>query len=171
VTPSNPPLGAAPTPGTSVEPAGPAGLTHGCARCGAPVPVDVGLCDRCNPLGLRDVSASQVHGTVVFGFLVAVVLLALGARMAVSGVGPFPASVAAVEAAANGLAVSVTVTNEGSATAQTTCRVSDAEDRGGGTSAFVLSPRLEPGQTTTFTRTVTELGTDVIDLVVECRTP
>ena len=56
-------------PGTRARrrraPPGPKPLTHPCVRCGAPVPLDVGLCERCNPLGLRDSSASQVHGTVV----------------------------------------------------------------------------------------------------------
>ena len=30
-------------------------LTHACVRCGAPVGLGVGLCENCNPLGLRDV--------------------------------------------------------------------------------------------------------------------
>ena len=42
-------------------------LTHACVRCGAPVAIDVGLCERCNPLGLRDSSASQVHGIAIGG--------------------------------------------------------------------------------------------------------
>lgn len=146
---------------------------HGCARCGAQVPIDVGLCETCNPLGLRDVSASQVHGTVFIAVLVAFVLLAFAARAVMSGVGPFPSTLDGVvpAAAAGGLEVTLTVTNEGSAEGQTTCRVSDAADRGGGRSGFLLSPRLAPGETRTFSGTVTELGTEVRELVVECRTP
>jgi hypothetical protein len=133
--------------------------------------MDVGLCEECNPLGLRDVSASQVHGTVIIAVLVGFVLLAIFARLAVTGVGPFVSTVAPAEAVAGGLHVTLTVTNEGSATGQTTCRVTDAADRGSGPAAFVLSPRMEPGETVTFDQTVTELGTVVRPLKVECRTP
>ncbi|MDH5243891.1 MAG: MMPL family transporter [Chloroflexota bacterium] len=131
----------------------------------------VGLCERCNPLGLRDASASQVHGTVFIGVVIAFVLLALVARAAVTGVGPFPAVLDSVAPAAGGLEVTISVTNGGSAASQTTCRLTTAANRGGDASAFVLSPNLEPGQTTTFTRVVTELGTQDADLVVDCRTP
>ena len=52
-------------PATPAQPASTApALTHPCARCGAPVALDVGLCERCNPLGLKDSASSQVHGTV-----------------------------------------------------------------------------------------------------------
>lgn len=145
--------------------------THGCARCGRPVAIGVGLCEECNPLGLRDVSASQVHGTVVVAVLVGFLLLALFARMALTGLGPFPATIDAVAPAADGLAVTITVTNEGTASGQTTCRVVDPLDRGVGPQAFVLSPQLEGGQTTTFTKTVTQLGTEVRTLSVDCRAP
>jgi hypothetical protein len=86
----------------------------------------------------------------------------------VAGVGPFPATVDAVEAASGGLAVTLTVRNEGAA-GQTTCRVSREDAAGGG--AVVLAPRLEAGEQRTFQRTVTELGTTVRPLVVSCRTP
>ena len=35
-----------------------------CVRCGAPVSLQTALCERCNPLGLAQPSASQAHGTV-----------------------------------------------------------------------------------------------------------
>ena len=68
-----------------------AGVTHPCARCGAPVPLDVGLCERCNPLGLKDAASSQVHGTVFLAVGLAVVALAVIAHFAVAGIGPFAA--------------------------------------------------------------------------------
>jgi hypothetical protein len=131
----------------------------------------VGLCETCNPLGLRDVSASQVHGTVIITVLIGFVILALLARMAVNGLGPFPATLDAVVPAGAGLEVTLTVTNEGTAAGTTTCRVSDAADRGGGRSAFVLSPQLGPSETRTFQAVVTEFGGEVRELVVECRQP
>lgn len=153
------------------EPPSTPGRTHPCVRCGDPVPLDVGLCERCNPLGLKDSSASQVHGTVVIAIVLAIVGLALVGRLALAGVGPFTA--AFVSAAPDGaaLAVTVTVTNEGSGAGQTTCRVSDPLDRTGAPSAFVLSPRIEPGQTVTFTKRVSELGSEVRDLEITCRAP
>ena len=131
----------------------------------------VGLCERCNPLGLRDVSASQVHGTVFITVIIAFVLLAIVARFAVTGLGPFPATIDAVVPVGDALRVTLTVTNQGSASGQTTCRVTTASNQGGDPSAFVLSPNLDPGQTVTFGQTITEVGTRDTDLTIECRTP
>ncbi len=131
----------------------------------------VGLCERCNPLGLRDVSASQVHGTVFLGVLGAFVLLAIVARLAVTGIGPFPVKVDGVVPAAAGLEVTLTVTNEGDAEGQTTCRIIAASNRGGGPAAFMLSPAIAPGASVTFSQVVTGLGTEVTDVVAECRAP
>ena len=131
----------------------------------------IGLCERCNPLGLRDSAASQVHGTVFVTVVIAIVLLLVGARLSIAGSGPYPASISAAKPTADGLAVTVTVTNEGSTAGQTTCRIVDAADRGMSRSAFVLSPRVEPGQTREFTAVVTELGSESRALAVTCRTP
>lgn len=152
---------AAPT--TQAEP------THPCARCGAPVGPGIGLCELCNPLGLRDSASSQVHASVFIAVAVAVVGLALFARLAVAGVGPFVATVDDVAAASAGLAVTLTVTNEGAAAGQTTCQLTQAD--GGNGAALLLTPRLEPGERVTFQRTVSELGASVRPLVVSCRTP
>jgi uncharacterized protein (DUF58 family) len=165
VTPTSPAATGTPTPSA------PAGPTHGCARCGAPVAVGVGLCERCNPLGLRDVAASQVHGTVLVAVLVGFVVLAIVARLALAGLGPFPATLDRVVPAGEGLEVTLTVTNEGTASGQTSCRISDAADRGGGRGAFVVSPEVGPSQTLSFSRVITELGGEVRELVVECRAP
>ncbi len=162
------------SPGTApaTDPApGEPQLTHGCIRCGAPVPLDVGLCERCNPLGLKDSSASQVHGTVFIGVLIAVVGLALLGRLTLAGVGPFEGTVVGAVPAGAGLAITLSVANHGTAVGQTTCRLTDPQDRSGGGSAFLLSPRIDPGAAVTFTKTVTELGDTVRDLTVECSSP
>ena len=156
---------------TPVVPAAPVGLTHPCVRCGAPVPLDVGLCERCNPLGLKDSASSQVHGTVVLAVILAIVGLALVGRLALTGVGPFAATFVSAVPDGDGLAVTVTVTNQGTGAGQTTCRVTDPLDRNGGRSGFVLSPRIEPGGTATFTKHITELGSESRDLTVECTAP
>jgi hypothetical protein len=154
----------------SSPPAAPTGLTHGCARCGAPVPLDVGLCERCNPLGLRDSASSQVHGTVVATVGLAIVVLALVAHFAVAGIGPFPAEVAGVRTEGDGLAVTLTVTNEGTSQGSTTCRISDPSIAGGA-ATFVQSPRIGPRATLTFESHVTGLGTAPRPLAATCSAP
>ena len=146
-------------------------MTHGCARCGALVPLDVGLCERCNPLGLRDSSSSQVHGIAIGGVVFFVVVLAIAARFALSGIGPFNASVAGTVPDGNALAITLSVTNGGSSTGQTTCRVTDPADRTGLAAAFMLSPRIGPGQTVEFTERVPGFGSVARPLAVECSTP
>lgn len=147
------------------------GLTHACARCGAPVPLDVGLCERCNPLGLRDVSASQVHGIAIAGVTAFVIILAIVGRFALAGIGPFQVTIAEVVPDGAGLAITLTVTNEGSSAGQTTCHVTDPKDRSAGMGGFLLSPSVDAGGTITFTQTVKDLGSAVRPLEVECASP
>jgi hypothetical protein len=154
-----------------MAPAPAAEHTHPCARCGAPVGEGVGLCERCNPLGLRDSAASQVHGTVFAVVAIAIVLMLVFARLSIAGSGPFPATLTAITPTASGLAVTVTVSNDGTDGGQTTCRLTDAADRGLSRSAFVLSPRIEAGRTVTFETVVTEFGSAPRELAVTCRTP
>jgi hypothetical protein len=143
---------------------------HPCARCGRPVGPGIGLCEDCNPLGLRDVASGQVHGSVFVAVLVAVAILAILARLSIAGIGPFPATVAGVIPTTGGLAITLTVTNEGAA-GQTTCRVGLVGDPGVGTAAFIATPRLETHQTRTFTTVVSQFGSEPRDLTVACRTP
>jgi hypothetical protein len=133
--------------------------------------MDVGLCEDCNPLGLRDVSATQVHGIAFIGVALAIIALALVARLAVSGIGPFTSEITGLVTDGDALAITLTVTNEGRSAGRTTCRLSDPLDRNGGGAALVLSPSIEPGQTLTFTRPVTGLGSGVRPLAVECSAP
>jgi hypothetical protein len=129
------------------------------------------LCERCNPLGLKDSSASQVHGIAIAGVAAAVIILAVIGRLAISGIGPFDGTVVAAVADNGGLAVTLQVTNTGTSAGQTTCRVLDPADRNGGRGGLVLSPKIEPGQTLTFTKHVTELGSAVRSLSAECSNP
>jgi hypothetical protein len=145
--------------------------THPCARCGAPVALNVGLCERCNPLGLRDSASSQVHGTVLVAVIVAIVGLALAARLSVAGIGPFRAVVAGVTGDAGGLLVRLDVTNDGTAAGSTTCRISDPTLQGSGKPVFVMSPRIAPGSTITVEQRLTGFpGTDT-SLAVDCSSP
>jgi hypothetical protein len=139
-------------PATPLPPSRPV-ATHPCARCGAPVALDVGLCERCNPLGLKDSASSQVHGTVFVGVSLAIVTLAIVAHIAVSGIGPFVAHVTSVRAAPNDAGVvvtTITVRNDGRTAGTASCRVSDPADRGLRTSEIVYSPMIPPGQSVAF---------------------
>jgi hypothetical protein len=127
------------------------------------------MCEQCNPLGLKAPAASQAHGIAIVGVAVAVVLLAVLARFAISGIGPFPSSLADVRADPAGLRVTVSVTNGGTSASATTCRISDPALPGvGPETAFVQSPILQPGATQTFEAVVTSLGTKPKPLRVSC---
>jgi predicted nucleic acid-binding Zn ribbon protein len=142
---------------------------HGCVRCGAPIPLEESMCERCNPLGLRAPAASQAHATVFAGIGVAVVIMAVVARMTIAGVGPFRSSVARVVADPAGLKVTVSVTNGGSAAGSTTCRIDDPSLGGiGPEAAYVESPRVDPGATVVFDVIVASLGTQPRALTADC---
>ena len=145
--------------------------THPCARCGAPVALDVGLCERCNPLGLRDSASSQVHGTVFVAVTIGIIALALAARFAVAGIGPFSATVAGMTASTDGLLVQLQVTNNGTAAGTTTCRISDPTLQGSGKPVFVLSPRIAPKSTVTFEQQLTDFTGPARPLAVDCSAP
>ena len=159
------------TPRTAQRLATPSGPTHGCARCGAPVGIDVGLCERCNPLGLRDSASSQVHGLAIGGVALFVVFLAVIARFALAGIGPFEATVSNAVWDQAGVDVTLVVTNAGQNAGQTTCRVFDPADRTGNRGGLMLSPQIPPGESVAFTQRITTLGGEVGTLKAECKSP
>jgi len=136
------------------------------------VALDVGLCERCNPLGLKDAASSQVHGTVLIAVAMAVVALAVVAHIAVSGIGPFVARVTTVRAALDGAAVVATISvhNNGNAAGTATCRLSDPSDRGIQTSDVVYSPRIPARGTIEFDHPVS-FGSPGQPLDVACTGP
>jgi hypothetical protein len=148
-------------------------LTHPCVRCGAPVPLDIAMCERCNPLGLSQPAPTQAHGTAALGVIIAVVVLAVVGKLAIAGVGPFSGSIASVASDPPNLALTLTVRNEGTRDGQTTCRVYDpAQGAGIGPNAvFVDSPQIKAGQTLSFSKVVTGLGSEARPLGVECTSP
>jgi hypothetical protein len=164
------------SPTTSPTTSGPATrlpseLTHPCARCGAPVPLNVGLCERCNPLGLKDSASSQVHGTVFLGIGLGFVFLALLARWAVAGIGPFSTQVVDVRSDNGTLMVSLRITNKGSSAGPTTCRVTDPAIQGSGKPVFFLTPRIEPNATIQLDQPLPGFAAAVRPLAVDCSAP
>jgi hypothetical protein len=101
-----------------------AGPHDRCVRCGRPTPLGVSLCDDDNPGHIGAPSATQVHGTIFVGVVLGFLLLAVGARLALGGLGPFPSSVVERVARPDGGAdVVVAVRNEGTREASATCRI------------------------------------------------
>ncbi len=145
--------------------------THPCVRCGRQISLDASMCEDCNPLGLSQPATSQAHGTVFLAIAAAVVLLAVAGKLALSGVGPFQGEVSAVQAAEGGLSVSLTVHNQGTKAGATTCRVTEASRHGTGPAAVLLSPKVEPGGSLTFSTTVAQFGPSPQPLAVECQSP
>jgi hypothetical protein len=165
-----------PTPASPASPVLPAPhkpeLTHPCARCGASVALDVGLCENCNPLGLRDSASSQVHGTVILAVGLAIAGLAIAAHLAVAGIGPFTGKVTAMRAGttAGAIVATISVTNEGSAAGTAACRLTDPADRGISHADIVYSPRVAPGATVTFDH-VSTFGSIDRPFTVTCSGP
>jgi hypothetical protein len=147
-------------------------LTQGCVRCGKIVPLGTAMCDDCNPLGLKQPAPSQAHGTVFLAIVGSVIGLAILGRIALSGIGPFTGAIGNIVTAPPGLAITVTVTNLGTSAGSTTCRIYDPSTPGlGPEAAFIVSPRIDPGRTISFSKDVTGLGSAVRPLAVECTGP
>ena len=171
MTPTTPSARPHPGPGPGPGSSASAAPTHACLRCGAAVAIDTALCDDCNPLGLSQPASSQVHGIALAGVGAGVIVLALFARLSLSGIGPFEGRVADVQGLADGLTVTLTVVNTGTNAGAATCRVTDPAARFGGASAYILTPRIDPGATLTFDADVRRLGPTPRVLVAECTGP
>jgi hypothetical protein len=127
------------------------------------------MCEACNPLGLKAPAASQAHGTVFVGIVIAVVIMMVVARALIADVGPFSSTAVRVVPDPSGLLLTVSVTNAGTSAGTTTCRIDDATRGGIGPDAmFVESPRVEGGQTVTFDVLVPAFGTEPRELLADC---
>ena len=144
-----------------------------CQRCGRPTPQDVGLCEVCNPGRIGAPGSTQLHATILAGVAAGFVGLALLARLATAGVGPFTTHLGSAQVRPDGgVDVTFTVHNAGSRAAAATCRVTR-----GGVSApddiqFLTQP-LAPGAAATFSRSSTAPSPDtplyqVDRLVIRC---
>ncbi len=143
--------------------------THPCIRCGREgVPADAGLCELCNPLELSQPSATQMHGIAAVGILGFIVVLAVVARVVLVATGPFAGEVIGVAPATGGLAVTLSVANEGSNASATTCTIRAAKPGIGASAESVQLPRIDAGQRINVTTVVTRFGTVPIGLVASC---
>ena len=95
-----------------------------CFRCGVETPVGVGLCDKHNKGHLRGPSSTQMHATVFGGIVLGVIAFFFLASLAVTTGGPFASAVSSASLDPDGgVALSVTVTNEGDSEGVANCRV------------------------------------------------
>ena len=146
--------------------------THRCIRCGREgVPADAGLCELCNPLELSQPSATQMHGIAAVGIIAFIVVMAVAGRAALAGTGPFSGALAGVTPVADGLSVTIAVSNEGEKAAATTCAITELPARTGGVRQVIQTPLIQPGQTLEFDTVVTRFGTAIVGLAVDCSSP
>jgi hypothetical protein len=95
-----------------------------CVRCGQPTPPGVSLCDADNPGKIAAPSATQMHGTILVGVILAAVGFLLLARLLVGSGGPFQASIIGRATLPDGgTEVAIRVANQGSSDGIATCRV------------------------------------------------
>jgi len=133
--------------------------------------MDAGLCELCNPLELSQPSATQMHGIAALGILAFIAVLAVAGRLAQVGTGPFAGAVANVAAAADGLAVTLSVRNDGTNASATSCRIRPANPGINEPAQVVQAPLVRPGETIRFTTLVTRFGSAPLELVADCSSP
>ena len=155
-------------PSPRLDPATPA-LTHGCIRCGAPIPLTDALCTACNPGGLEQPAASQAHGTVFAGIALAVVVMLVAATFLIGGVGPFTGQLNAASPTSGGLLLTLAVTNAGRRDGPATCRVWDPAYLGSPpVETYIRTPPIAAGETLRFNQRVVDLGTETRAFAVDC---
>jgi len=145
--------------------------THPCVRCGRPIPLDVAMCEICNPLGLAQPAASQAHGIAVVGIIAFVAFLAVVAKVSLAGLGPFTASVVNAVPSSAGLTVSIEVHNAGTKSGATNCVLQDPETQVNPQIVRVQTPVVPAGGTVTFDRDVSGFGSVPKALDVQCTSP
>src|SRR6185295_12151206 len=111
-------------------------------------------------------------GIASMGILLFIVVLFVAGRAVIAGAGPFTGEVTGVgpAPAVDGLAVTLSVTNQGTNAGAITCWIQETPRRIGSPGQSVQSPLVQPGQSVTFTAVVTKLGSSPIPLGADCST-
>jgi hypothetical protein len=95
-----------------------------CVRCGRPTPPGVSLCEADNPGRISAPSATQVHGTILAGVIIAGVAFLLLAKLLIGTGGPYQATIVGrASVAGGGTEVAIRVTNQGTRDGTPTCRI------------------------------------------------
>jgi hypothetical protein len=140
-----------------------------CIKCGREVGPDESICEVCNRAGMTAPSATQYHGTIVAAILLAVVGLAVAASLSMRGVGPFSAEVRSVLPADPGFAITIDVTNLGSAAGRAKCQVIALDGDGRQLrAANAISERVEGGASATVTFRIPGLEVEPTTVTTTC---
>ena len=139
-----------------------------CIKCGREVGPDESICEVCNRAGMATPSASQYHGTMAAAIVAGVILMAVAASWALTGVGPYSANVVGVENAAGGVQATVLVSNEGTKAGRAKCQLIAHDAQGRSLqSRSIVSPQVPGGQSVTFDELVPGV-VDPADVTVAC---
>ena len=141
-----------------------------CYKCGRPIGPDETICAVCNRAGMATPSATQYHGTIVVAIVAGVVLLAVWASLAMSGIGPYEATVLRVTTdPPDGAIVSVQVSNLGTRAGRAKCAL---EAQNGAGIAIrvrsVVSPQVPAGGRVTFDDRIAGLTEQPARVTVIC---
>jgi hypothetical protein len=141
-----------------------------CIKCGREIGPDETLCEICNRAGMATPSATQYHGTVAAAIIAAVVALAFAAGFSLRGIGPWSADVLEVDAAgAEGVTVTVGVTNEGTRAGSAKCQIQAFDAAGSRIRAVSFtSQRIEGGAQVTAQERLPGLEQEPARVTVAC---
>jgi predicted nucleic acid-binding Zn ribbon protein len=139
-----------------------------CIKCGREIGPDESICAVCNRAGMVTPSASQYHGTMAAAIVAGVILMAVAASWALTGVGPYSADVIGVRNAADGVQATVSVSNEGTKPGRAKCQLIAHDAQGRSLqSRSVVSPQVPGGESVTFDELVPGV-VDPADVTVAC---
>ena len=141
-----------------------------CYKCGREIGPDESICEVCNRAGMATPSASQYHGTIVVAIIAAVVLLAVGASLAMRGMGPYDGRAVGFHADGGTVVATVAVSNQGTKQGRARCRIV-ARDAGGRELGAVTSvtPPIGGGRTITYDETIPGVGGESASVAVSCQ--
>jgi predicted nucleic acid-binding Zn ribbon protein len=140
-----------------------------CIKCGREIGPQETICEYCNRAGMATPSASQYHATMVVAIVIGVILLAVAASIAMTGVGPFNAETLDVRSANGAVEVTVAVTNEGSKQGRAKCQLIARDERGFSLDSHAtVSPPVPPGERVTFDVALSRLAAVPARVGVSC---
>lgn len=141
-----------------------------CIKCDNEVGPEESMCAVCLRAGMTAPAASQYHGTIAVAIIAAVAALAVAASLSLRGVGPYEASVVDARPGHSGVAVTLSVANEGTRAGRAKCRITarDSSGRMIGT-LNVLSGQIAGGASLVFEEALPGLAAVPDELAVSCQ--
>jgi hypothetical protein len=141
-----------------------------CIKCGNEVGPEESMCAVCLRAGMVAPAASQYHGTVAVAIVAAVAALAVAASLSLRGVGPYHAAVVGAEPQADGVAVTLEVTNQGTRSGRAKCRLVARDGAGRMVGSLnLLSGPIDGGQALVFAQSLPGLPEVPAELAISCQ--